>query len=301
MGLSKGAAALALDQSVQGDAGGDAMSVAPSEEEDPRGMEGGTTDNGSSYGDEGPTNNKNNNNTNSGEEAIAQKETKLVRHLRFLTFLVLFLMAVTACVAVYLYSTGDEQRAFESDFEGQGAKLISSFQDDAYKKCQALASLSSELTRHAVDKNMAWPFVTVYKSSYLLDPYLSIGDFAALNIYPIVPKQLRELWEIYSVEFQWWIDDDLQARNDYSRVNHECSTNKTNGFDTDTNTDTDMHSCARRKLQAFHEYHSGTPTAHAHRQLSKGSISPYIKVSDSCCAGSKGISEVTGQICQSTF
>jgi hypothetical protein len=100
-------------------------------------------------------------NTNSGGEAIARKETKLVRHLHFLNFLVLFLMAVTACVAIYLYSTSDEQRAFESGFEGQGAKLISSFQDDAHKKCQALASLSSELTHHAVDNNMAWPFVTI--------------------------------------------------------------------------------------------------------------------------------------------
>lgn len=180
-------------------------------------------------------------------KGFAEKETSVVRRLRFLTFLVLFVTAATASVAVYLYSKNDEQNSFQRDFQGHGATILNSFQDDAYKKCQALAALSTTLTRYALDKKMTWPFVTVFKSAYLLQPYLSIGDFAALNILPIVPKELRELWEIYSVEFQGWIDEDLQARADFHQANDSNSPSTAISNEEEG---------ARRMLAAFDDFHN---------------------------------------------
>ena len=143
---------------------------------------------------------------------LAQKETRVVHRLRVLAYSVLLIVAITASVGVFWYSSQEEENMFQNEFQGHGSKVIISFQEDSFAKLQALASLSSELTRHALSKEMVWPFVTVTQSSYLLEPYLSLGDFAAIQIHPIVPAALRDVWETYSVANQGWIQEDLQVR-----------------------------------------------------------------------------------------
>ena len=80
-----------------------------------------------------------------------------------------------------------------------------------FTQMQALFSLSSAITSHALTMNATWPFVTIPNSASEFGPYLSLADAAALAVFPIVPRHLRAEWEAYSVANQDWIDNDLQV------------------------------------------------------------------------------------------
>lgn len=149
--------------------------------------------------------------SSSYEQVLAGGETRAVHRLRILTFVVLIVVAVLASVGVYLYTERDEQAGFTAEFSSHSNKVIGAFQADSYRKLQALYSLSSSLTAYGLDRNESWPFVTVENSAQIFGPYLSLADATAIILLNIVPKDLRDEWEFYSVDHQHWIDEDLMA------------------------------------------------------------------------------------------
>ena len=151
-----------------------------------------------------------------GEPTLARQETRVVKRLRIVTFLVLVVFALLASLGVYLYTRNSEQDAFKTEFESNGLKVLGSFQEDSLRKMEALYSLSSSVTSFVLDPahNTTWPFVTLENSGHTIDSYLSLADAAAITLLPIVPWHLRAEWETYSVANQGWTHQDMKNQED---------------------------------------------------------------------------------------
>ena len=107
-------------------------------------------------------------NHNKAETVLAHGETKQVNRLRVvLLSTMLGLMALASFGVYYLVREG-EKAEFQSAFAAQGNKLVTGFQGDALRKMQSLESLSSVVTRLALETNATWPLVTFDDSARLL-------------------------------------------------------------------------------------------------------------------------------------
>ena len=171
------------------------------------------------------------------EEAIpliARGETQAVKRLRWLTIGVLVLVAGVCCASVYIYTHNSEKAAFDEEFASSGLKVIQAFQDDSYRKLDALYSLSNTITAYALDDNLTWPFVTLNSSAHILAPYLSLAGAAAITMLPIVPPDQRADWEAYSVANQGWIDKDYKLRQEEKKKEIESSDRRLDSSNTGT-------------------------------------------------------------------
>ena len=144
-----------------------------------------------------------------GKSELASRETNHVKSLRYLLIAVLIAVATGTSIGLFFFTRSSETKEFKTAFQGQGQKLIDSFQEDSQRKLQALDSLSSRLTAFALDTNATWPLVTATHSTELLEPYRQLADAAAVQVMPIVPSRQRNDWEDYAVENQGWITKDL--------------------------------------------------------------------------------------------
>ena len=148
-------------------------------------------------------------------EWLAKKETTALRRLRGLMLVVLIILTTAACVAVFLYTRGNEEQVFEDEFQSQGLKVVSGFQGDSFRKLETLNSLSTSLTNFALeDEDAEWPFVTIPNSAHHFQSYLSLMNAAAINLLPIVQARQRTKWEKYSIANQDWIVQDLAVANE---------------------------------------------------------------------------------------
>ena len=196
--------------------------------------------------------------SNSLEEAIpmlARGETQAVKRLRWLTIGVLVIVAAVCCASVYVYTRNVEKASFDEEFASSGLKVIDAFQDDSFRKLDALHSLSNTLTAYTLDENVTWPFVTLDSSAQILAPYLSLAGAASITILPVVPADQRAQWEAYSVKEQGWIEKDYKIRTKEQK-------NK------------ELESSARRRLEAAD---LATTDRALQQQDRDKSISPYIK------------------------
>jgi len=143
-----------------------------------------------------------------GSISLGKAETRAVGRLRCF-LLLLLILAVGAAVAVFLFVRRAEEDEFEDDFlRSQGPKVLEGFQDDVFRKLQAMDSLSSTLTSYALNNGQAWPFVTMPDVAYVLEPYRSLTNAVSLNVLPIVGARQRLQWEDYVVQpqNQAWLD-----------------------------------------------------------------------------------------------
>jgi hypothetical protein len=92
------------------------------------------------------TGNKDSSVTEEAIPVLARGETQAVKRLRLLTIGALLLVAGVCCAAVFIYTRNVEKTAFHEEFTSSGLKVIQAFQDDSYRKMDALYSLSSTLT-----------------------------------------------------------------------------------------------------------------------------------------------------------
>lgn len=152
--------------------------------------------------------------TNELEDKLGKDETKAVRNFRILFLASLIGVAVLSSVLVFVYTRNTEKQEFETTYKGHGRKVLEAFQEDSYRKMQALESLSSTITSYALDHNLTWPFVTVANSARVFGPYLSLADAAYLLMMPLVPTRQRADWEVYASNNLGWIDEDLAAAED---------------------------------------------------------------------------------------
>lgn len=154
------------------------------------------------------------------EKRLGRSETQTVRKLRILFLLTLLGVAIGVSVLVYLYTKDTEEDEFKNAYKGHGQKVLEAFQEDALQKMQALESLSTTITSHALEHNMTWPYIKVANSARLFGPYLRLADAAYLVLMPIVDSRQRAGWESHAKANLDWIEQDLAVAQEGQENNN---------------------------------------------------------------------------------
>ena len=165
---------------------------------------------------------------------LARGETRAVKRLRWLTIGILLLVAGVCCASVFIYTRNVEKVSFDEEYVSNGLKVITAFQDDSFRKLDALHSLSNILTAYTLDENVTWPYFTLDSSAQILSPYLSLAGAACVTILPIVPADQRAEWEAYSEKEQGWIERDYKWRIEEQKQELESSARRLESVDVAT-------------------------------------------------------------------
>jgi type II secretory pathway pseudopilin PulG len=133
------------------------------------------------------------------EEAIAQKETKVVGCLKIVVLLVLAISATIVATTVHSYLSRAEQAKYEAAFQDAGSKIFQAIGTSLDKSFGLLDSLAVLYVSYAKMSNQTWPFVTMPDFAIRLAKILPLTDAIAVNVLPVVTAENREKWEAYSV------------------------------------------------------------------------------------------------------
>ena len=177
--------------------------------------------------DDSTTDNKSNTDTNqtgtvdddiqSIKDALSRKESQQVFHLRALVILILFLVALSISLAVFLLERNAQIDQFEAAYYGVAGKIIDSLEDvtEAISGLSALALIAAVESKHQSQQELnptnaavtllgdetsslsAWPLVTVDTFQELANNARSLSKSIFVSVNPIVEIDDLVAWDKY--------------------------------------------------------------------------------------------------------
>ena len=133
-------------------------------------------------------------------QTLARTEDKAVRSLRILVVLILFITAVLVSVAVYFYTSNDEEDDFEVEFAAQAARIMEQFHDSVEKTLQAMDAMSVATTSYAMSSELGFPRVTVPDFVFRGVSARVLSEAFFIMWSPLVTDETRGDWEAYTVQ-----------------------------------------------------------------------------------------------------
>jgi hypothetical protein len=79
-------------------------------------------------------------------KTLARRETKVVKVLRVLVLVLLFVTATITSVGVYFYTSNEETQNFESGYKRNAQRIIESFHDAVERRLGAVNSMATAVT-----------------------------------------------------------------------------------------------------------------------------------------------------------
>mgnify|MGYP005847633547 CR=1 FL=1 len=141
---------------------------------------------------------------------LAKRETKTVRTLRGILIFVLVAAATGVSLAVYRFTSSQEQKSFEDAFLAHGSKVTEALSLNVEKQLHLMDTFAISLTAYAKDQNNAWPFVTVPAFERMAHSVLPQIQGLSLVYLPIVTDEERKQWEQYAQEnFHRWANESI--------------------------------------------------------------------------------------------
>jgi hypothetical protein len=139
---------------------------------------------------------------------IAVKETRAVFSQRIVVFGVLFIAAIVVSTVVYVVTSKSERDSFKRQFQGNAAKVATSFNQILEQKLTAIGSVSNAYTAfvHSHD-NVEFPFVTMPDFSEQIAQALRLSGAIAIYFIPLVTDGKRAEWEAYTANNSWWLKE----------------------------------------------------------------------------------------------
>jgi hypothetical protein len=151
-----------------------------------------------------------------GQE-LAKGETWVVRRLKALVLVVLFVSAQAVSATLYMYVRHSEKAQFEASFQNDATKLLASFGANLEKTLSSADTFAVSVISHAKATGQQWPFVTVPDFAIRAGKVRDSTVAFIVNIYIYVQKNERPSWEAYTADpvNTYWVDEsiDVQARN----------------------------------------------------------------------------------------
>jgi hypothetical protein len=163
------------------------------------------------------------------ESTLAWRETRQVKHLRYVVIAILVGSLVLVAFGIYQIIRGGEQNNFEAQFLDQSSKVIDSFHLAIERKVGNVDSLSISITSYANRKNLTWPLVTVSDFHILGSSVRALTEAVSVSLLPLVTAENRAAWEAYSTTHKEWIDRGLVFGQQPPR-NDSCSRRKDKAF-----------------------------------------------------------------------
>ena len=144
--------------------------------------------------------------------AISEKATKHVYHLKALVIIILIASASTLAACASAFVKNSETKQFESKFGYDAHKVFEAIGSSLDKTLGLLDSLAVTMVSYATDKNDKWPFVTLPDFGPRMLKLLPQTDAFTVNILPIVYPHQRNKWEEYSTQNDEWVNQSIAVQ-----------------------------------------------------------------------------------------
>lgn len=143
------------------------------------------------------------------EVVIANSETKTVGYLRLVLLLVLLGVAAMISFAGYWFTYLNQKEEFETKASEACQKVVSTFQQSAKRRLEAMHSLSTSIASNAAAQGQTWPNVTVPDFEQRMSDSLDLAAVLSIILLPIVTAENLAGWIEYSHQNQGWFLDSL--------------------------------------------------------------------------------------------
>jgi hypothetical protein len=173
---------------------------------------GGESCNDSNSGESYGTSTKHTTNTTSNKSngsdnvrnTLTGTDTKNVQRLRFITLLIMFIVAISVSVLVFALENTSEMEEFQTQYTSAANKLISSF-NSIVEHAGSVSSIANVATISAYDQsqssdsnnNASWPFVTLTAFEKHASVARLISGALYVSMEPLVSNNDRDDWEVY--------------------------------------------------------------------------------------------------------
>jgi hypothetical protein len=132
-------------------------------------------------------------------KAVARTETKVVKMLRALVLVLLFVTATLTSVGVYFYTSHEEIHNFESGYRANAQRIVESFHDAVERRLGAVNSMATAITSHSLDTKQTFPFVTIPNFDIRGSDLRVQADATSTVWLPLVTDEARVAWEEYAL------------------------------------------------------------------------------------------------------
>lgn len=140
---------------------------------------------------------------------IANQENRVVGYLRLTLVLVLVAVGAVVATLVYLYTSRDQEEDFRLQFADHAEKVIDSFQSSAERRLGAVEALTVSIVANAKAQGQTWPFIKVPEFEERISYFLDLAAVMSFTLLPLVTKELKDRWEIFSYAHQDWLQEGL--------------------------------------------------------------------------------------------
>jgi len=152
---------------------------------------------------------------------LAQRETRVVRALRFAVLALLLITTTLVGVGVYFYTRNEEHDNFETQFDDSAFKVVEAFSQIVEGTLGAIDTMSASITSCARQENRTFPFVTVPDFEVRGANLRVQAGAAVVHWMPLVTDETRARWEEYALENRFQIDEAFERDREYRHKQDE--------------------------------------------------------------------------------
>lgn len=145
------------------------------------------------------------------EEALAAKETRAIRRLKFIVMLILLASMGLVGWAVFSWTSGSEQREFEQQFQEDSKKVLATLGNNLERILEAMDAFSVSIVSLARTTKQTWPYVVIPDFAARAEKIRDLTGAVYINTYHSVAEHERELWELFTSlpDAHAWVNESL--------------------------------------------------------------------------------------------
>jgi hypothetical protein len=155
------------------------------------------------------------------ERLYAGKETKAVRRLKWIVFLLLFASMMAVALSAYFFSAQEEYNTFQDQYYEEAQKVLSTMGSNLERTLQASDAFVVSIASEAHDSNQQWPFVVVPNFAVKAEKIRSLSHAIYVSTYHLVQQQDRKAWEEFTAKTgNTWINESLTVMEAFEDVDY---------------------------------------------------------------------------------
>lgn len=144
-------------------------------------------------------------------QKMSSSENRLLNVLRLSLFLLLISITVMASFGVYRLTKQEEETRFKDHVAVYSLRIIESFHNTISQRLNAIGSMATAITSHAISTNQQFPMVTLPHFELRGSDLRVQSESYILHYMPVVNESMRSSWEDYALENRGQIDEAFQS------------------------------------------------------------------------------------------
>ena len=142
---------------------------------------------------------------------LAADETRAVKRLKKLVWIVLGISMGMVGYAVYHYTSTSEYRSFEETYMANSKLVLSTLGRNLDQILQSMDAFTVSMVSYAQASNQEWPFVVIPDFAVRADKVRTLASGVFINLYPLVTDEQRLEWENFTSipENHAWVNETI--------------------------------------------------------------------------------------------